>query len=432
MPIDFLNGVTIDIEKIPDYHKIMNATFKEKLDKRICEIILYSDNPLITNEMKQEFKKNIVDNLDEKGILEHSYFQQNDVGRFLVESNTSVTSHQKESPYIAHTLYKYIEWVIFDVKTYGLSLICQVLKTFKKRLPVINLMCNDFDGFVDTIKKYYQKIGILDKRCIKRLIYNFIGSENFKFSDWVSYLKNKNIYIKNLKKKHPLIVSYEKEIRFVKKIIYENNSQLALYLQDKKTFDMFDTKNSEEIINKIDSLWLTWKEIIETEIIFNMYNFLKKEKVIKNNYCTIFGDGIIFPHVEFDKDAIIKKLNKYIKIKTGFTFHVDLKSLEEEEFIIEDIIDERNDDDEEDEEDEEDEDDEDDEDDDDEDDEDDDDDDEEDEDEEDEEDEDDEDDDDDDEEDEDDEDDDDDDEEDDDDDDEEDEEDEEDDDDDEA
>jgi hypothetical protein len=226
-----------------------------------------------------------------------------------------------------------------DMKTAGLSIICEILKSFKKKLPIINLMRNNFDGFVDTIKKYYQKDGVLDRRCIKRLIYNFIGRDNFQFSDWVDYLKNKNIFIKNIKKIHPLIRSYIKEITFVKKVIYENNTQLALYLKNKKIFDVLGTK--KEISNKKCSLFLVWVEIIETEIVFNMYNFLKKEKIIKNNYCTMFGDAIVFPYIERDKDEVLKKVNKYIKIKTGFTFHIDLKLLEEEEFIIEDIIDER-------------------------------------------------------------------------------------------
>lgn len=340
MPIDFLDGVTIDLEKIPDYHEIMNNTFREKLDKQMCEIILQSENPLITNKMKEDFKNKVVDNLDENSILEHSYYQQNGLGTFIVKNDTSLTS-QHSYKYIAFTLYKYMKWMNFDMKSAGLSVICETMKPFEKKIPIINLMRNNFDEFVETISKYYQKEGILDRKCVKKLIYRLLRLQNFQFSGWVNYLRDKNITIKNEKKIHPLISAYIKEIKLVRKLIYENNLQLAAYLQDKKTFNKFDNYTSEEL-NIKDAVILIWCEIIKTEIMSHLYNFISKEKIIKNNFCSIFGDAIIFPYVECNKDEILEKLNKYIKKKTGLTFHLDLKPLEEEQFIIEDLIDERN------------------------------------------------------------------------------------------
>lgn len=344
MPIDFLDGVTIDIEKIPSYSEIINATFKEKIDKQICEIILQSDNPLITNEMKEDFKNKVVDNLDEKGILEHRYYQQNGLGRFLVENDTSLIS-QHSDKYIAFTSYKFLNWLDFDMKISWLSIICETMKPFEKKLPIMNLMRNNFDGFVNTISNYYQKIGILDRRRIKDLIYGFIIIENYQFPDWVNHLQDKNISIKNSKKIHTLLSAYIKEIKFVRKVIYENNSQLALYLQGKKTFNKFGNDKYKEMNNIKDAVLLIWFQIIESEIVFNMYSFLKKEKLIRNNFCTILGDSIMFPYVECDKDVIIKKFQKYVKTKTSFKFQFDFKSLAEEQFVLEEIIEERSDDD---------------------------------------------------------------------------------------
>ena len=343
MPIDFLDGVTIDIEKIPDYREIINTTFKEKIDKQICEIILHSDNPLITNEMKEDFKNKVVDNLDEKGILEHRYYQQNGLARFLVENDTSLISQHRDK-YIAFTLYKYMKWMNFDIKTAGFSIICEVMKPFEKKIPIINLMRNNFDEFINTISKYYQKDAKLDRRRIKDLIYGFITIENYQLPDWVNHLQDKNISIKNSKKVHPLISAYVKEIKFFSKVIYENNTQLAAYLQDKKKINKFENDKSEEINNIKDKLIISWLEIIETEIMSCVYNFIKKENIITNNYCTMFGDAIVFPYIECDKDEVIKKLQKYIKTETGFEFQLHLKSLAEEQFILEEIVEERNDD----------------------------------------------------------------------------------------
>jgi hypothetical protein len=339
MPIDFLYGVTIDLEKIPDYHEIMNNTFREKIDKQICEIILQSENPLITNEMKEDFKSKVVDNLDENGILEHRYYQQNGLGLFLVKNDTSLTS-QHSDKYIAFTLYKYMNWLDFDMKTAGLSIICETMKPFKKKLPIINLMRSNFNGFVETISKYYQKEGILDRRCVKKLIYGFFEIKNFQFSDWVNYLQYKNISIKTSKKIHPLISAYIKETKLVRKLIYENNIQLAAYLQDKKTFKKFGIYSSKEMDIK-DAVILIWAEIIKTEIMSHLYNFINKEKIIKNNFCTMFADAIIFPYVECDQHAIVKKFQKYIKTETGFNFNFHFKFLKEEKFVLEEIIEER-------------------------------------------------------------------------------------------
>ena len=341
MPIDFLDGVTIDLEKIPDYHEIMNNTFREKIDKQICEIILQSENPLITNEMKENFKNKVVDNLDENSILEHSYYQQNGLGRFIVKNDTSLTS-QHSDKYIAFTLYKYMKWLDFDMKTSWLSIIFETMKHLKQKLPIINFMLNNFDGFVETIQKYYQKDANLYRRRVKDLIYGFITIESYQFSDWVNHLQDENISIKNSKKIHPFISTFIKEIKLVRKVIYENNIQLALYLQDKKSFNKFGNDRSEEMNNIKDAIILIWCEIIESEIVYHMYNFLSEEKLIQNNFCTMFADSIMFPYVECDQNAVVKKFQKYVKTQTGFDFNFDFKSLEEEQFIIEDLIDERN------------------------------------------------------------------------------------------
>lgn len=72
-----------------------------------------------------------------------------------------------------------------------------------------------------------------------------------------------------------------------------------------------------------------------------VYNFIKKENIITNNYCTMFGDAVVFPRVERNKDDVIKKLKKYIKTETGFEFNFHFKSLAEEQFVVEEIIEER-------------------------------------------------------------------------------------------
>ena len=335
MAFCFLKGLSIDLDRLPPYHEITKVTFKEKLDKQICDIILDSDNDLIRNEMKEEFKTNVVDELDENGILYQRYYQQNELGRFLVINDHSLTSQHKDK-YISFTLYKYLNWINMDMKLSWLSIVCEIMKSFKKQLPILNSILNNFDEFIETIAKYYQKKGVIDRRCVKTLIYKFLIDEDFHFSDWIDFLSEREISIKHKKIIHPLIILYKKEARFIRNTIYKNNLQLASYLKDKPFVSKFD---HIEITAEKSKVLQSWFEMIETQLVHQMYKFLQHENIIKDNYCTLFADSIMFPGVDCDTDKLVEKFEKHVKKTTGYGFKFSIKSLgEEDKYIVKEVI----------------------------------------------------------------------------------------------
>ena len=60
--MNFLTNWTIDIEKIPK-HTNFSGRFTQPLDKQIISLILKSDNPIFTQETKEEHKRFIFDNI---------------------------------------------------------------------------------------------------------------------------------------------------------------------------------------------------------------------------------------------------------------------------------------------------------------------------------------------------------------------------------
>ena len=81
MSIDFLDNITIILDKIPEYEEFKD-TFKLCIDKTLCELILQSNNNLLTTKHKESFEKHIVDKLDDFSELETVYYQNNNLGKF--------------------------------------------------------------------------------------------------------------------------------------------------------------------------------------------------------------------------------------------------------------------------------------------------------------------------------------------------------------
>ena len=63
--MEFLNGFKLLIEKLPNYDEFKEA-FNEIIDKKLCNLIMESDNDILTPLMKSAFQNQIIDNLNEK------------------------------------------------------------------------------------------------------------------------------------------------------------------------------------------------------------------------------------------------------------------------------------------------------------------------------------------------------------------------------
>jgi len=352
MSIDFLNELTIDIEKIPDYHEFKNNTFNQQLDSEICHLILATNNPFITDDMKENFKETIVNNLNENDILETKLYQKSNIGRFYYKDDKTIS----ENIFYKLTSLKLLGWKQIDIQKSGLSILSGVAKNANIETPLIDSIIENFDGFMSNLrtcnsKKYknihyrYKKVIIYNSIKFNRKKYynewkDFLkyGENNYK-SEWNDFLKKDKILNKNLKNIYPNIYSLYKEINFIKNQIYKDNHDI----QEVITKGSLKHEKQRYAVSekcKKSILLQQFIEIIENHILWIMYKFLKEEDILKNNFVILESDGIYFKTDDksIDYDNLIVRLNKYITDEIGFQITTKMNSMYETEYLLHDVI----------------------------------------------------------------------------------------------
>jgi len=355
MSIYFLNGLTIDIEKIPDYHEFKNNTFNQQLDSEICHLILATNNPHITDDMKENFKETIVNNLNENDILETKLYQESNIGRFYYKNGITISTNI----FYKLTSLKLLGWKQIDIQKSGLSILSGVAKNANIKTPVIDSIIENFHGFMSNLRtcnsKKYKKYKNIHYRYIKVIIYNSIKFNHKKYynewkdflkyaennykSEWNDFLKEDKILNKNLKNIYPNIHSFYKEINIIKNEIYKNNHDIQevitkCSLKHEKQCYAVSEKCKKSILLQ------QFIEIIGNHILWIMYKFLKQEDILKNNFVILEGDGIYFKTDDksIDYDDLIVRLNKYITDEVGFQITTKMNSMDETEYLLHDVI----------------------------------------------------------------------------------------------
>jgi hypothetical protein len=353
MSIEFLNELTIDIEKIPDYHEFKNNTFNQQLDSEICHLILATNNPHITDDMKENFKETIVNNLNENDILETKLYQESNIGRFYYKDDKTISNNL----FYNLTTLKLLGWKQIDIQKSGLSILSGVAKNANIETPLIDSIIENFNGFMSNLKtcnsKKYKNLHYM---YIKRIIYNSIKfnrkkcynewKNNFDYNEnnyyklvWNNFLKKDKILNKNLKNIYPNIHSFYKEVNIIKNEIYKNNPifknliKKQNFKNDKERFPRSKKCNKSILLVK-------FIEIIENHILWIMYKFLKQEEIFENNFVILEWDGIFFKNNDksIDYDDLIVRLNKYITDEISFKITTKMKSLYENEYLLHDVI----------------------------------------------------------------------------------------------
>lgn len=320
--IPFLNGLTIDLEKIPDYPLFDNTTFKEQIDEILCYKILKCNDERILIESKQEFQDKIIKNLN-KNEINVSYFASQSLGRRYVKYNCGLTPMCR---YIKHTIFKHANWVDIDMKKSYPNIIRSLATFANVQLPAYDYYIHNFDDIVTNLIDYYAMEGQprLMKDQVKWLfsIIIFGGDEhvwqyklaNLSRSDRAKGYKkiiipDKSLpdYVKNFKAETKLMVN---------KIENKNAELLKLLWNDKKT--------SDDNINSMISYYLG---IIENQILYYSIEFMVRLQCIKLPYASLAYDGFTVPAWEkVDKMIFdIELLNKYIH---------DITNMQYVEFVI--------------------------------------------------------------------------------------------------
>jgi hypothetical protein len=248
------NSWTIDLAKIPAYTE-WNGDWKYPIDRELIKLILECNeldehgNPLITEIMKTNFKRNIVDKL-KNGVLHiewtprcgglgrrYSAKDTNDTDVFSSSGNLGV-----HSKYIKNTIFKFEEWVDYDmIKGHPTILLCLGKKLkITEGLPAIDDYISNFENYVEELSNYYSVKGDnenetmlfkLTKGDIKDLfnITIYGGGEN----TWINRIEKGNLKKGKLprpvakKSLHPKYKAFKDEIKRIIDLVYDSNPDLV-------------------------------------------------------------------------------------------------------------------------------------------------------------------------------------------------------------
>ena len=181
---------------------------------------------------------------------------------------------------------------------------------------------NEFDDIVKTLSEFYSGDDNkpLTKKEIKHLFNITIYGGGFK--TWKKETKEKGFILQNEEVLHSFYKKFKNDTKMITDIIYNMNVELMNKVCKDEELKEHQKKN------KVMSYFC---QIIENELTYQAYMFLKKRKHINNTF--VWGyDGITFPYAEFD----VVELNNFVKEKTGF--HSVRFEIKEFDDVYDDIL----------------------------------------------------------------------------------------------
>jgi hypothetical protein len=224
--MDFLNGWTIDLNKIPkytDFHK----TFKQHLNKSLAKLLLSFED--YTTEVKQEFREFVYKHISNNTLVVKHY-QTNGIGRFYGKNNISIIPIYKK---IKHTLLSYSGYKDLDQVKGHATIVVSVAERNGLELKTLKKYIHNFDEISGELIQYYsiENQTQLQSCHIKDLINTMIygGSFNTWVNDLLEDKPNKGkvgFEINNLKPLHPFIIDLKSDIQLLHKLIISNNTEL--------------------------------------------------------------------------------------------------------------------------------------------------------------------------------------------------------------
>ena len=332
MTLPFLNNLTVILKNIPSYPDF-KCDFTEPVDIHLLQLIMDSDNSVITTCMKSNLKNAIMCNI-KKNKLTVKHHQTYGIGRFYSDQDISLIPHSK---FIKHTLFKYMGWLDLDMIKGHPSIAVEVGRLNGIPTPNIQKYISSFDDICDTLINFYQDSDVLTKDDIKYVFCIMLYGGGFK--RWVDELaegSDKSGYkpkkIKNSDVIHPIISAFKIECKTIIKKVYSCNPALVKKLK----------KDDEERFQTECRVISYFFQIIENHILYICYEFLLKNKIVEKSICGLEYDGLCIPPTQhdFDKFRIIEELNQLIQSDTGLSIKMKFKDYSDE-FILYDIIEER-------------------------------------------------------------------------------------------
>ena len=342
--MDFLNGWTIDVHKVPKYTNIINQTFIQKVDPILLKMICKSDDKLF-----QYSKDTIIKLANEKTGELKVHYESSYQGLGYPEPVNNKSILYTGSHSFRQTIFEYMGYKEIDIVKAYATLMYEVAKKNGIILENIKYYIDHFDELVDDIFSYYESYGIDLERREKRLgiksiksyklkgffifiinggTYNkwFYGGNLVKLTNFGSQSKDNCIFKSSgiaegfngeIPPPHPFFIKLIQDYTIFTKYVVDNNYEIMKIIN---TSCPLLTSNMKE--NAVYQLFCS-------TIIFHAtataYDFMVSRKITNPSRAILEIDALI---IEDDYNLlddsnlsdIIKDLNLHIYKKTGIPF----------------------------------------------------------------------------------------------------------------
>lgn len=330
--LNFLNGWTVELDKLPTYDKF-SRPFTVTFDKKISNLLISGINPKITKTMITNFKRNVLPYIDENDKLVVKHHNCYGLGRFYSDNDRSPICHTK---YIKHTVYSYQNWLDVDMVKGHPSILLHIAKKNDVNFSAFHDVVYKFDEKWKDIADYYKKkCNVdLDEDNVKYFFNLTIYGGGYK--KWLTKLADKedadkygyavkvipeNIAI------HPFMERFKNECRKLSQIIYENNPNIT---------NKVAQPEDEEWERKGKTISY-FCQIVENHIVYFAYNYLVKSGGILPNQCLPELDGICLPRLDgVDYQKLVDDINTALS-----SVEIRFKIKPYGKFVLNDIIEQR-------------------------------------------------------------------------------------------
>jgi hypothetical protein len=332
--LNFLDDWTIDISKLPKYDDFTKP-FTVPIDKKICELLVSGVNPKITDIMITNFKRHIIENIDDNNRLVITHSNPHGLGRFYSKNDGSPVCHSK---YLKHTVFQYQNWLDVDMEKGHCSILRYVAGKNNEDTSVFDEIVFKFDEvWVDIAKYYYDKCRVkLDDKNVKYFFNMTIYGGGY--STWIKKLADVDDSIKygypvkiipSDIPMHPIMKRFKNRCVEIMKVVYVNNPDIANLVCDV----------NDSYYEKMCSTISYFCGVIENDIVYFVYKFFVKYGGIIELECAPEMDGICMPRIDgIDYKMLVGNVNNILS-PFGIRFKIKpYKAVDEDDFVLRDVI----------------------------------------------------------------------------------------------
>ena len=302
----FLNGIKIDLEKVPTY-KEFSMDWEEHLDYDILIQLLDSNEPWNKPELRSLVENCIVSKINNTtGVLSSKHYQKfhkngKGYGRFYPTNYGSLSVMPK---HYKHTVYSLLGWRDLDMKSAHPTIIYESFKNHGTILTAYAEYLQNKDHITRDLLQWHDdpKNPVLEEEDIKYLF----NSTTFGggLSTWINRIENEPWKLLNglpdpnwkprkihNKEPHHFYTRYKKDTETARDLICQENPKLLEIAVESR-------KNKEKPFTQYDvqtTAMSLYCSIIENDILYIAYKLLKSRNIMETRKGGLEMDGSNVP-----------------------------------------------------------------------------------------------------------------------------------------